>query len=412
MKNIFNSAIEACFIYRNGYINTLNQNRRETLIGKNLFYRLKRILIITIKEFKVLVKSNPDLVISNKTLALINSKNNKNALSFIKSDEVVFYKFTVLGNSIPDCQQYYLKIKFFYSLLFWFIIPFLVLSNKNRLSLIQLHKSFGVKVLFKKILKKHKPKKILFTNDHIPEMRSFLLAAKDMGIETIYIQHGSVSKYFPPLIFDLALLESQYSFDTYSKIGIPKETKIELIGMPKLDKTIDRIKKRKKLKVIGVAINQNDEIERIKEVMNALLKENYIVFFRKHPLDFRIFNFAKDKTVIDGNRYDVLDFIQEIDFLIASDSSIHVEANSLQCRSLYYPLHSNECKKDYYEFVKNGFIDEVKSPSMLISYLKLFDYSSFNFFSKELNYYNEALGSDFYGKSIEKSLIHLKLNQN
>lgn len=241
-------------------------------------------------------------------------------------------------------------------------------------------------------------------------MRSYILACKELNLKTVYIQHGTVSKYFPPLIFDTALLDSEYSQNIYKKIA-PYKTKVKLIGIPKLDTAIAKIKKRNFVSVIGIAINQNDDLKIVNEIVNELIANSYSVILRKHPSDVREMHF--DNKVNYGNTTDVLSFINQIDFLIASDSSIHVEANSLKCRSVYYMLHNNQNKYDYYGFVKNKFIDEVKSKKELIQYIQKFEYSGFNFFSKELRYYNAALRNDLYANSSEltKKYIYESINR-
>lgn len=414
MLKLLKDAIGANFLYRNGYLDTLSRERRFSLIGENTFARLKIILITTFKESKLIfIKSDP-VDVSGKHICLINSENNYAALKFLKSDQVIFIKFTVLGSEVAGCTKYVLNYKFFFSILFILYLPIILLSKRNRNNLIFLHKAFGLEFLFKKYLKKNRPNNLIFTNDHIPEMRSYILAARDLGVKTIYIQHGSVSPYFPPLIFDQALLESQYSLDTYSGIGISKNTEYNLIGMPKLDHIIKKAVERKNINIIGLAVNQNDEKEKIVELIESL-SNKYFIVLRKHPLDNRDFIEGLDSRVKNGNESNVFDFISSIDFLIASDSSIHVEANSLKCRSIYFMMHSNKIKYDYYGYVKNQFIDEVNSIEELKEYIKNFDYPDFDFFSEKLRYYNIALNRNLYGKStnlIESKLGFIKINND
>lgn len=389
---LLNDAIQANYLYRKGYLDTLSPDRKKNIIGRNIIHRLYLVLVSVGKEFSNLWIDNNKIVFSNKVICAVNSKNNVNALNFLKhyNDTVLFCKFTTTGSKLDHTGHYIFVNKFYYSLLFLFLLPVILLSKVNRENLVHLHKAFGIKRMFKKLLKAQRPRRIVFANDHVPEIRSMLLAAKELGVKTVYIQHGSVSKYFPPLIFDYALLESQYSLDIYSNIGISAQTRIELIGIPRLENAQKIARHRSEIRNIGIAVNQNDSLEKVDKLIAFLVSKNYTITLRKHPSDVRIFQFS-DNEVINGNNYTLTDFINEVDFLIASDSSIHVEANSLGCRSLYYMLHDNYAKYDYYGYVKNLFIDEVKTLEELRKYLTTFEYKTFDFHSSKMSYYNSSL---------------------
>jgi hypothetical protein len=403
------STVNSLYLYRSGYLKTLNTQRFNSIVGKSFLFRLRIVFTNTLKEFKLLTHKNPAFKIEDKIVCIINSKNNYESLKFLNSEEVVYIKPTVLGDNIEDVTSYRFKGKFFYSLIFILYLPYLILKKENRRDLILLHKAFGLEHLFHKTIIKHKPRKVIFANDHIPEARSFVLACQKAEVETVYIQHGSVSKYFPPLEFNLALLESQYSKDIYA-FSKNITTKVELIGIPKLDKEINKIRQRSTIKTVGLAINQNDDLPKVESLIEALTQKKYQVILRKHPADLR--KFASQFEVQGGNHMSVFDFIHSSDFIVASDSSIHVEANSLKCRSIYYKLHNNNNKYDYYGFVKNGFIKEVKNQVALLEVLNEFNYSIFDFNSSKLAYYNEALIGGKYGMSSElaKKYIYEGIN--
>ena len=405
----FKNAINVLYIYRNGYLETLNKERYLNIVGKSLLFRLRIILTNTIKEFKLLFYINPSLNIEDKIVCIINSKNNYESLKFLVSKDVVFLKPTVLGKELDGVITYRFNTKFFYSIFFIISLPFLILSREKRRDLMLVHKAFGLTQLFVFLLKNQKPKKVIFANDHIPEARSCILACKKLGIKTVYIQHGAVSKYFPPLEFNLALLESQYSLDIYKR-SKDIDTEIKLIGISKLDKEILKIRKRDKINKIGIAFNQNDDLQKVEKLVETLIQNDYKVILRKHPSDTRKVALLFD--ILDGNSVSVFDFIHISDFIVASDSSVHVEANSLKCRSVYYKLHNNNNKYDYYGFVKNGFIKEVKSQVALLDLLNEFNYSVFDFNSPKLAYYNEALMGGKYGVSSElaKKYIYEGIN--
>ena len=242
--NSLKNAKYSLYLYRNGYLNTLDKERFISIVGNSVLFRLRIVLTNTLKEFKLLFVKNPALDIEGKIVCIINSKNNYESLKFLNSPEVVYLKPTVLGDNVENVKTFRFKAKIFYSLIFIICLPYILLDKLNRRDLILLHKAFGLTNLFSSLIKKQKPRQVVFANDHIPDARSFILACKNAGVKTAYIQHGSVSKYFPPLVFDLALLESQYSKDIYTS-NKKYNSRIELIGIPKLDIEISKIRDRK-----------------------------------------------------------------------------------------------------------------------------------------------------------------------
>lgn len=395
--SLLHKAEEAIYLYNHGYLDTLNNERRNIIIGKNDVQRLRNVFSEMIMELKILVSSKKEKTnYANCILCLVNSKNNYEALRFLDKEPGYILVQTPSGNRTKkELPRIYLQNKFFYSLLFLFYIPF-ILASSNRKYLALLHKGFGVSALIKRKFKNSKPNAIIFTNDHTPLMRSFLVASKAMGIKTIYIQHASVSKYFPPLHFDLALLDGEVSGEIYRNIA-PTSCEIRYIGIPKLDSAIQNNRIRHTIKKIGLAINQNDDSSIVKEIINGLKANGYIVVLRMHPLDNR--KIIEDDSVVNGNKMTLFEFICQSDFLIAGDSSIHLEANSLLCRSVYFKLHNNKKSYDYYKFIKNGLIDEVACMPGLINYLKSFSYTDFDFTTSGLKYFNSSIGEKYYGYS-------------
>lgn len=396
---ILKSTIDAIYLYRSGYLETLDKRRQHLIIASSLLSRINILIIRLLKELKIFIfHSNPEINFDNKVVCIINSKNNFEALKFIENDNVMYVKLTVTGKDLKNVITYRFKNKIFFTLRFFFFLPILLFNKLNRRDLLVIQKAYGLQILFLNLLKNQNPRLIVFANDHIPEMRSYIIACQKKSIRTAFIQHGSVSKYFPPLEFNLALLDSKYSEGVYSK-SKKIETQIQLIGIPKLDTEILKIRDRTEVNNIGLAINQNDELEIVNNIIKVLKKNNFKVLLRKHPADTRHINHSPG--IFNGNDMSVFEFIHKSDFIIASDSSIHVESNSLKCRSVYFQMHKNINKRDYYGFVKNNYLLEVSSFDNLINTLKQFDYKKFDFNSKEIRYYNEGLSNKLYGKSSE-----------
>ncbi|MEL7162836.1 MAG: hypothetical protein AAFN92_18910 [Bacteroidota bacterium] len=146
------------------------------------------------------------------------------------------------------------------------------------------------------ILKHGQPRMIIFSNDHEPEARSLLFAAKKRGIPTVYLQHASVTDFFPPLRFDLSLLEGQATLDVYRRVG-PVTGRVEFIGMPKFDGFVDRTNRNDVIQKVGVCISFLDEEDRVVYLLEQLARHfpDMSISFRAHPRDNR--SFAVPATV-------------------------------------------------------------------------------------------------------------------
>ena len=70
--------------------------------------------------------------------------------------------------------------------------------------------AIGYAEVYRRALRHYQPRAVVFANDHNDDARAMLLACRQLGIPTIYLQHASVSSLFPPLAFDLSLLEGRH----------------------------------------------------------------------------------------------------------------------------------------------------------------------------------------------------------
>ncbi|MEJ7665852.1 MAG: hypothetical protein WKG07_43225 [Hymenobacter sp.] len=94
--------------------------------------------------------------------------------------------------------------------------------------------AIGYYEVYRRALRHYRPRAVVFANDHNDDTRALLLACRAEGVPTAYVQHASVSANFPPLGFDLSLLEGQDALDKYRQCG-PVRGRVELVGMPKAD---------------------------------------------------------------------------------------------------------------------------------------------------------------------------------
>ncbi len=231
------------------------------------------------------------------------------------------------------------------------------------------------------ILKNTKPKIIIVSNDHHVINRSLRLSAEILGIKTIYLQHASVSEIFPPLEFNYALLDGEVANQSYikcyqaqKKINPRIEKNISncevlLSGQKKI--VINKNYEKKNLKGlhIGLAVNPDDDFDYLQKLLNDLSKMNIKCIVRTHQGQSRFFlkklkKYIEDKDWIrwsDSREELISDYFMQSNLLIASNSSIHLEAALAGLPTFYYELTNKVFSTDYYGYVKNGISKKLKN---------------------------------------------------
>jgi len=342
-----------------------------------------------------------------KVWFLVLTQNNLDSLKEIKaltpnSIYTSFFKFRSTINE-DSTYYFYMSLRFFRDFLYPFYWLVYYFDNKKRAKryfdlLITVNGAYEESL---RIIKKNKPKAIVFANDHLITARSILLAANDLGIKTYYVQHASVSEFFPPLEFAYALLEGEDSQLKYEKCGEIK-SEVHLCGMPKFDRFSNQLNVKKNIECVGLAFNEIDKIEDVFNFVSELTdqNENLQIILRAHPGEDRNMDLLKQFTFSDSKTENAFSFLSKIDCLIAGESSIHLEAVLLNV----YPLHFSFDKTilfDYYGFIKNNLVEHFKDVNELNKKLKELQVLKPKVQQRALQY-NAAIGTDFYGESSKK----------
>lgn len=175
-------------------------------------------------------------------------------------------------------------------------------------------------------------KKVIFSNDHIVWSRAIALAARDIGLETIYIEHAAVSEFFPPLVWSKSCLGGNKSVEAYTQVG--KAGKIYRTGMPRFDCLLSQNKSRDESdtfnaeEIVGLAVNPIDNLETVRKIVLDLLKLETRIVIRFHPRDKRVFPLESLDTqyVTFDSSSSIADYFGKINMLIGGDSTILLEA--------------------------------------------------------------------------------------
>jgi hypothetical protein len=393
-------------------LNAISRNRAWARLGQVLLYTGGRL----IANLFLPLKKKDDL--HGKIWLYVVSKNNYESLAFLRQQfpDAVFVAGQNKQIGIYNGQVNRLSTR--WKLFYYYKFPFLLAGLyrlKGPLALRFFDLIFtatGYYELSLRHLRRYQPRAILFANDHNTDPRALLLAAKELHIPTAYIQHASVSTSFPPLAFDLNLLEGQDALDKYQACG-PITGEVRFIGMPKADAFLGKKNLGPTIRQIGICTNTMDDLEAIR-VLLVVLTDNFpgwLITLRPHPSDRRDFSFIDDLKgsvhFSDSKRESAFDFLIKQDALIAADSSIHLEATMLNILSIYYRFGKSNFKYDYYGYVQHHLIEAATDLPTLLTLLNKYSSQRPTVYEKA-KYYNAVIGTEFEGKSHELALRYLR----
>lgn len=232
-------------------------------------------------------------------------------------------------------------------------------------------------VYFHRALKESSPSIVLVSNDHSTANRCLLAIGSFLGIKTAYLQHASVSHVFPALSVDYAFLDGQCAADIYAECVTNKsggeltqvEPKVYLTGQ---QKRLERSQEHPS--VIGVAINLLDKPDDVMPFIERLSESGRGVCLRWHPrqsrddvdLYYQRFSGSGSVFLSDPGKESVAGFMKRIGWLVAGNSSIHLEAALSGVLPIYFEL-SQVNVTDYYGYVRNGLARHADTVADIIS---------------------------------------------
>jgi hypothetical protein len=252
------------------------------------------------------------------------------------------------------------------------------------------------------LLDYYRPKILVMANDHLHFQRSLMREANKRGITTIYVQHAAVSDRFPPLGFSYSLLDGEDSYNKYKK-NENTSGRIYLCGGIRFDAIKQSKNKNLSHPIVGIAINQVDEEEVIKNTCLTLnktkAKESLIeVILRPHPqmqlsvwkdwCDHNGVSFSNPKEETS------FDFLSRISALVSNESSIHLDAAMCHTPTVIYNM-SNGVFQDVYLFVKNNLAPYAEDISALMTFI--LNCGDFSYNEEAVKYYNCSYGTNYEG---------------
>ena len=368
------------------------------------------------------IRNRDDL--HGKVWLYVVSANNYDALAFLaeaRADAVlVAGQAKNIGRYNPVVNRLSLRRK----LLYYWQFPGAYLGLRRRVSSRAtrffdfIFYAIGYYEVYRRALRQHRPRAVVFSNDHNDDTRSLLLACRAEGVPTAYVQHASVSTNFPPLGFDLSLLEGQDALDKYRQCG-PIAGRVALVGMPKADAYLGRRNTAPAVRRVGLACNIHDPLPALTDTLVYLSRElpDLALTLRPHPSDGR--DFGPLRQLLPGLKWsdarqeNVFDFLLSQDALVAADTSTHLEAVMLNVASIYFRFAANPLTDDYYGYAARGLVARADSPAALAAALRRYARQKPRDLYQRANYYNATLGTSEEGHSRERtaSILNEWLNE-
>ncbi|HVK99655.1 MAG TPA: hypothetical protein VM553_07585, partial [Dongiaceae bacterium] len=229
---------------------------------------------------------------------------------------------------------------------------------------------YGYLVYFHWLLRKTKPQFVMTANDHIVPNRCMMAVAHHLGIKTVYLQHASVSSYFPALRVNYAFLDGECALKAYEACESNQPPWLRMVPMP----TVFLSGQKKQLQrqmvpvksEVGLAINALDDAAVVIDLVQAIARHGITICLRWHPGQKEkytaqyvdILSNVPGVRLSNPKQEDVAKFLSGVNCLVAGNSSIHLEASLLDVPCIYFEITPSD-KPDYYGYVRNGLAKQV-----------------------------------------------------
>ena len=292
----------------------------------------------------------------NQEIFIYTSSNQKKALKQLKGN---FTNTDIFKNGKDiNIYTYYQIVSI--SLLILLLVPLIIVNlvKKNNyyncikiLSYI-IYVGFYVEFSFNK-----KIKNVFVANDHLFYFRALACAANKKNIKLTYVQHGSIGKFFPCIsIFNQVYLDDVFSLNRYKKYNNNTNSKNVIFlnqSKPNISNIIDKKYSVYKNKIL-VCLNDNDELEKLPDLLNILEKDKMKIKIRLHHYvcikKFKSkFNNYCMETIYDNYIEESLEYA---DICIAGESTVLIDSLKCGVKPLYYDFY-NGLNYDYYGFIEN-----------------------------------------------------------
>ena len=314
---------DLCFaLTRNGFNFIENEKTKNNVSRFALHVIRKNIYSLIMLKIKI-PRTRESIIFNYSTINQYNTL--RTVMSHVSADKVSFRNLKKTFNPSTHTIELLALLSIPRILFtFWF-------SNKEtrfcvQKNIYQIYLSYGLYLWARLFFKKNKSIKIFITsNDHYFENVPFTFAANNCRISTIYIQHATVTKEFPKLIYTYSLLDGIDALEKYSIKGLDKTTVI-LTGNPKYDIHLQSKKEQKE--IFGICVGLGHSYEANIALIQIIKSKRLNFIVRPHPNAIekwtKICN-SEGWPISNPIDENVFDFINKITVMISGDSNIILE---------------------------------------------------------------------------------------
>jgi len=224
---------------------------------------------------------------------------------------------------------------------------------------------------------------LVFSHDHSPFEKALIRSANKHGHITVYVQHATVSKIFPPLFSTYSLLDGMHAAEIYSDIGGYGSA---LITGRQYDLRKYQFSSTQRESAL-ICTSPLDSDDDWTPLVVALKNKNYKIYLRPHPADRRKLLWKKLCTnftieYLSPKDIDLMESLTNAKIVFAGASSVLLEAGLSGCIPVQVEFKNNESRglNDYYGFIKYGLAQAIYPSSLIADLDRIFmDASTSNF---------------------------------
>ena len=233
--------------------------------------------------------------------------------------------------------------------------------------------SYGLYVALSRWLAAAPPAAVLVSNDHSRPPCVLRSAAQGLGVPVAYLQHATVTERFPPLRFDLALLDGLDAAEKYAAAA-DREAAVALVGIPKADPRVGGTRPDAGADRVGLCMSLADDPDRSAELVEGLASHGLDLVLRMHPRSepgcvdrFRRLARRLGLGWSDPAEEDSFAFLGGLRVLVAGVSAMSLEAALVGVTPLNFQTNPEET--DWYGFVRNGLCRQTDRVEVLAGWI-------------------------------------------
>lgn len=212
---------------------------------------------------------------------------------------------------------------------------------------------------------------LVVANDHSPAQVAASAAFKFFGLKRVYLQHAAITKKFPELDFDYAILNDNRSEEVYREIGV---TLCEVLVIQR-GGVFDESRWRNRLNSI-IKAESVTVVLYLSAVFNVAVIRDFCIEIQRNPfINFGGIKYHPSANIIIDDYPKIEKIPEHPHVAIIGNSSVALEL--VHAGNLVYLAPIDEISFDYYGFFGEQICSKIENPAALSSKFWLNDAAFF-----------------------------------